>query len=926
MSAPGSIAGLREGLHSLHYPLITEHLPLLQTSVLPQADLVAFGSKIPSQKWACIAGQSCPDQAESERYVRAMSQTGIKHACLSFPTGRGELWTLDAGQGPGELDLQRIVSARIDMVVRHLVENADKFGPEQVISEKFRSRPDCSVNNQPWQMSFASAGLVEMQEEQSESSLKTLLTRCTDFALTKWKDLEANPQDADIRIARTFLRLVAARALVDKHICSADQSDMAACLASARELLPSFMDPDSVQVPPEILEALWLRLQEVRFELLTGDMLAGIYEEGLLSASQKRKLGIHYTPHSLRRFLWNAISEHLDGVDLRSLRIMDPTCGSGAFLLTAYDGLVRMLGESTYKPHSVSLVRNCLIGVDQDPFACDIARLALILQSQPTSNAWGIEQSDFLKWMPRPGNEPNVVIGNPPFTLGTDVLLRSIACLSPGGLIAMVMPKSFLTSVKHEFVRDRIVEDAQLIGVVEFPDRIFRKSQASTCAIVARRRSDHRSSAREFDYLALDRSILPYEQKRRFLLGDWGFSKTGVRLGEKRFADGSLELADLWDSVQVPMVNKDIADFRQGIILRAKKPDKSHEETEILPEAVEVADVSDSYKPGYLPFLENARDCIEPFFIKGGKYLEWAPEKMYTPSKLERWQPNKVVIGRQVTHKRRWRLKGAVDLVGFAYDSRVIGCIPTHENWSSYALLSFLTSSYANAWYSSHSQQGDITLELLRRMPVPGLSEGQLEHLSALGEAVSRCAEVIATKDLDDVSIAVCEYALGLLLQEVDDQVFKAWEFNAAQQDQIRMFLEQADNQRPGLPEHQLSGTPLVIHQQREDESVPLYDTTGIVLACANDTMQAILWLDGLDLAVPLIVPMDLLPNDLRRPGEPFKALATLTAHHSSQLAVASISPHPTAHLPRSEMIVKMEELVSRTHGADRRYGDGNDA
>jgi hypothetical protein len=927
MSKSDPIAELRNGFNGLSYPGIREHLPLLQRDVIAQADLVAFASTIPSQKWACIAGQNCPAPTESDRYVRAMSQTGVKYTCLAFPNGRSELWSLDTENHSGELDPHRIKSARIDEVVRHLIENAETYSPEHVIDQKFRSLATPNLSSKPWQLSFASAGLPDLQEEQTETSLVTLLNECTGYALEQWQNFDGCPDDAGTKIGRTFLRLVAARALVDKGIRSTDRSDMDACLKEARSLLPSFMDLGSIQVPQEILNTLWLRLQEVRFELLTGDMLAGIYERGLLSAKEQRQHGIHYTPPSLRRLLWNAVSEHLKGVAPSNLRILDPTCGSGGFLLTVYDGLVRMAGGSPHKSHDVALIRKCLMGVDQDPFACDIARLALILQSHPTSNAWMIQQSDFLQWTPYSGCEPNVILGNPPFQLGTDILLRSIQYLSPDGLIGMVMPKSFLSGVMDQSARDNIVENTDLIGVVEFPDKIFKHSQESTCAIIARRRSGHKSSQQSFDYLGLDRSILPNEQRRRFFIGDWSFTKLPVKLGLQCFAEGNLELADLWDSIQASLRITDIADFHQGIILRGKKSKKKNENPEVdneLPAVV--ADVSDCYRPGYLPFLNNARDCIDPFFIKSAKYVEWAPEKMYTPSKFERWQPNKVVIGRQVSHKQRWRLQGAVDCVGFAYDTRIIGFIPAHNGWSPYALLSFLTSSYANAWYSSRSQQVDIIIKTLRKMPVPHLSEDQLDHLSALGEAISRCAEISATKDLEDVIIGVCEYAIGMLLQEVDELVLNAFGFNPTQKKQIREFMDQAGKQRPGLPDTQLGGAPFVISQQSEDKPVPLYETTGIVLACIADKSQAILWLDGLELAVPLIISADILPSSLRISGVPVKARATLTAQKSVHLAVSDISPHPTARLSRSEVVSKMEKLLSRTQDTQNRFGDDNDA
>ena len=919
MSALDPIVGLRNGFNSLTYPRICEPLPLLDKSIIDHADIVAFGSVIPSQKSACIAGQNCPNKAASEQYVRAMSQIGVLYACLLLPNDEAELWSLDTGNDPAKLNLERIKSARIDKVVSHLVENTDIYSSEKVIDRKYRSLRNTIMSSKPWQLSFASAGLLDLQEEQNEDSLVKLLCECISYALKQWTNLEGCPDDAHIRVGSAFIRLVTTRSLIDKGICKGDISNIDACISSAREFLPSFMNANSMPVPPDIINALWRRLQEVRFELLTGDMLAGIYEKGLLSTDEQRKNGIHYTPHSLRRLLWNAVIEHLGEVDPSRLRILDPTCGSGGFLLTAYDSLIRMNEESIYKPHNVAMIRQSLMGVDMDPFACDIARLALILQSNPTSNNWLIEQSDILQWTPLQHNQPNIIIGNPPFKLAADIFLRSIQFVAPHGLIGMVMPKSFLSSTNDEIARNRIIEFADLIGVIEFPDRIFHESQASTCAIIARRHS-HESDIlpRYFDYLALDRSIQTDEQKRRFLIGDWGFAKTPLKLSDRHFIDGNLELPDLWKSIHTHLVNDDIAEFHKGIILRGEKPDK---ETAI---STEVADVRDSYNEGYLPFLANARDFISPFFIKNAKYLEWAPKKMYRSGRLEYWQPDKVVIGRCVTHKQRWRIKGAVDKVGFVYDSRIIGCIPK-KDWSSYALLVFLTSSYANAWYSSHSQHGDITLITLKRMPVPDFTEDQLEHLSALGEAISRCAEISAKYKLDGKYITFNEYICGILLNEVDELVFDAFGLEAIHKTQIREFMKQAGEQRPGLFESMAIADPVEDRVYR-GKPLPLYETTGIILAINSDVNHAILWIDGLELAVPVMVSIDEIPNDLRRSGEFIKVKATLTATKKSQLNITDISPHPTASLSRFNISSKIAELISRTPSLSFHNSDHNDA
>src|SRR5207249_4352780 len=99
--------------------------------------------------------------------------------------------------------------------------------------------------------------------------------------------------------------------LVDKGIAQADPLDCEGTLVAARAFLPDFLNLSTSSIPPEVTAILWERLREVRFELLTGDMLAGIYERGLLSEPIRRQFGIHYTPASMRRFIWNLVSEDL---------------------------------------------------------------------------------------------------------------------------------------------------------------------------------------------------------------------------------------------------------------------------------------------------------------------------------------------------------------------------------------------------------------------------------------------------------------------------------------------------------------------------------------------------------------------------------------------------------------------------------------
>ena len=132
--------------------------------------------------------------------------------------------------------------------------------------------------------------------------------------------------------------------------------------------------------------------------------------------------------------------EHRPKKDPRDLRILDPACGSGHFLLYAFDLLERIYEEAWHDPESpkCEATRRCLReeedlqtvdqlrravpklvvehnlhGIDIDPRAVQIAALALWLRAQKAWKALGlkandrprIERSNIVTAEPMPGEE-----------------------------------------------------------------------------------------------------------------------------------------------------------------------------------------------------------------------------------------------------------------------------------------------------------------------------------------------------------------------------------------------------------------------------------------------------------------------------------------------------------------------------------------
>ena len=116
------------------------------------------------------------------------------------------------------------------------------------------------------------------------------------------------------------------------------------------------------------------------------EMLGRVFE-GLMARERRRSSGTYFTP---RELLHELVSESLavafdarPGTRALDLRILDPSVGSGAFLLEALAQLderaaAERPGEDAVRRRR-AIVRDCLFGVDTDPMAVRLAELRLWL-------------------------------------------------------------------------------------------------------------------------------------------------------------------------------------------------------------------------------------------------------------------------------------------------------------------------------------------------------------------------------------------------------------------------------------------------------------------------------------------------------------------------------------------------------------------
>ena len=160
-------------------------------------------------------------------------------------------------------------------------------------------------------------------------------------------------------------------------------------------------------------------LREYDFSLIDADVLGNIYEQYLshiLRKTDKRAKveskeahrhdqGIYYTPTYIVDYIVrNTLSELLKGKrpkDVEKIRVLDMACGSGSFLLKAFDVInefykvkdkdyaqtnLNVETEEAKITRKTKILKNNLYGVDLDPKAVEIAQLNLLLKAAETKH------------------------------------------------------------------------------------------------------------------------------------------------------------------------------------------------------------------------------------------------------------------------------------------------------------------------------------------------------------------------------------------------------------------------------------------------------------------------------------------------------------------------------------------------------------
>lgn len=322
-----------------------------------------------------------------------------------------------------------------------------------------------------------------------------------------------------------------------------------------------FREIDKVNFDENLLRKILERLYKTEdeniaydFSLIDADILGNLYEQ-YLSYISKKSQGIYYTPTYIVEYIVkNTLGELLKNkkINLNNVKILDPACGSGSFLIKAFDYLVTLdkkrnggidqtkidlTGASASYGRKVEILKENIFGVDLDPKAVEIAQLNLLLKTAEKKHRLPTLQENIkignsliddeniagnraFKWEEEFKNIIknggfDVIIGNPPYVdikqidpkvvryffdkystvknrmnLYAVFIEKALNLLKNGGYFGFIIPNSILYNESYQKIRALLLDKVTLRKIIRLPDNVFQGVKVETVILIYQKKKE----------------------------------------------------------------------------------------------------------------------------------------------------------------------------------------------------------------------------------------------------------------------------------------------------------------------------------------------------------------------------------------------------------------------------------------------------
>jgi len=270
-----------------------------------------------------------------------------------------------------------------------------------------------------------------------------------------------------------------------------------------------------------------LRNLNIRSAMNSGaDWLGAFYEVFLKYANWAQDLGIVLTPRHATKYVADVMDVQVNDL------VFDPTCGTGGFLVAAFDDVKQ---KATPK-QLAQFKKNSVYGVEQDSGVAALAVVNMIFRGDGKNNI--IEGNCFAKFLDRttvngavsaeyvsePSHNPPItkVMMNPPFALKRDsekefkFVDQALAQMQDGGLLFAVLPYPAMVKRGGYFNwrKNLLLPHNRLLAVITLPGDLFYPVGVTTVGIFVKKGIPHRKEDRVLWVRALTDGLVKSKGKR----------------------------------------------------------------------------------------------------------------------------------------------------------------------------------------------------------------------------------------------------------------------------------------------------------------------------------------------------------------------------------------------------------------------------
>lgn len=365
--------------------------------------------------------------------------------------------------------------------------------------------------------------------------------------------------------------------------------------------------------------------------------------------------------------------------ELRKIKIVDPACGSGAFLIEAFDFLLKynqmiddkifnMTGtKNLFDDTTKEILENNIFGVDLNKESVEITKLSLWLRTANKDKTLATLENnikcgnslisdknlcekgfDWKEEFPEVFKEGgfDIVIGNPPYVSAENIkelekeyyrnnykvatgrqnlyiifYERGIELLNKNGYLSFITPYTILKNKYYMEARKYILENSKLLKLVDFKNiTVFEEAVVDSIILILKK---EQSKKYDFEKIYNIKNFGNNEYSSRT------FTIENVYLNP----DFSLEISDNFALILKMQKNslklKDIIEFKQGIITGNNKKFITNKISENTKKVI------------------TGKDFNRYFLNYNGEYVIYDVDKLHRPRKKEIFEIDNKILLRQ---------------------------------------------------------------------------------------------------------------------------------------------------------------------------------------------------------------------------------------------------------------------------------------